>query len=103
MQSASRRRPPPTQHPAKSPRKRWLGLAAAWLLAALLIFLHLRAALDYVSLLDRLGSANGASARTPLQQVVPAHYSDAQMWARLVLDAGESHEARIRFTTSDNA
>jgi tetratricopeptide (TPR) repeat protein len=103
MRSGSHQRPTKSQPVARPPRRPWLALAATWLLLALLIVLHTRAVLEYVRFLDGLGPGGTSEARTPMRQVVPAHYSDAQTWARLLLDAGENRDARIRFTTSDNA
>jgi hypothetical protein len=84
-------------------RTRWWILAGAWLLCALLIFAHGNAVRDYVATLDQLGQRDGKLPDTPLRQVIPARYSDAQMWVRHVLDAEEHGEARVRFTHVDNA
>ncbi|MBI4624908.1 MAG: hypothetical protein HY736_17045, partial [Verrucomicrobia bacterium] len=39
----------------------------------------------------------------PLRQVIPSRHADGQMWVRHALAARESHQARVRFTVSDNA
>lgn len=78
-------------------------MLATWIICAALILLHARAVRDYVGLLNGIGMKNPRSAATPLRQVVPARYADAQMWVRHVLTAEETGVARLRFTPVDNA
>lgn len=87
----------------ESTRARWLILAGAWALCALLILTHGQSVRDYVAKIDQLGQRDGKLPDTPLRQVIPARYSDAQMWVRHVLAAEENGEARVRFTHADNA
>ncbi len=87
----------------ESPRRRWILLGAAWMITAILIALHTRIVADYVDLLDEAGQREGGDRSTPLRQIIPAHYGDAQMWIRHVINGHETGQARIRFTTVDNA
>ncbi|HUR56164.1 MAG TPA: hypothetical protein VM029_00535 [Opitutaceae bacterium] len=80
----------------------WLVMLAAWLVCAALVVLHTAAVRDYVAFLNGLGPPRG-EVPTPLEQVIPARYADAQMWVRHALAAEEGPTARIRFTDADNA
>ncbi|MEX2045340.1 MAG: hypothetical protein WD941_08305, partial [Opitutus sp.] len=84
-------------------RRRWLILGGTWAIAAGLIALHTATVLDYVALLDRAGMHDTDAAPTPLRQIIPAHHADAQMWIRHALEGSEAGQARVRFTTVDNA
>ena len=83
-------------------RVRWRVMLATWGICGLLILLHTRVVRDYVALLDVQGR-HGAAPATPLQQVIPARYADAQMWVRHALAGREAGVARVRFTAADNA
>ena len=91
--------------PATDKRRRmpWLSLGATWAVLAGLVFVHALIGRHYIGILDRQGLRGAGRAATPLGQVIPARYADAQMWVRNALDATEAGQARVRFTTSDNA
>lgn len=78
-------------------------LAAVWLVGTLLVLLHSAAEREYVTLLHGLGQRQGAESATPLRQVIPARYADAQMWVRHALVRQETGAYRLRFTPVDNA
>ncbi|MBM3864633.1 MAG: hypothetical protein FJ381_01885 [Verrucomicrobia bacterium] len=86
---------------APSPRPpRWL-LPLGWAVAAALAGLHAAVEGDYRRLLGELGVRPGAD--TPLRQVVPARYADAQIWVRHALEQPETGVVRLRFTPADDA
>lgn len=78
-------------------------MLATWFVAAFLILAHTAAVRDYIALLDGLGRPASGEIRTPLKQVIPARYADAQMWVRHALAAREAGELRVRRTSIDNA
>lgn len=78
-------------------------MAATWIACAILVLLHTATVREYVRQLDALGRPAGGEPATPLRQVMPARYADAQMWVRHVIAAEASGVARLRFTTVDNA
>lgn len=84
-------------------RSWWLAMLATWGVCAGLVLLHTAADREYIALLDGLGLRDAPEPTTPLRQVIPARYADAQMWVRHALAATEAGEARVRFTTVDNA
>jgi hypothetical protein len=94
--------------PSPAPRAaglgpRWLALLAIWLVGATLVLLHSAADRDYIAVLNGLGLRDAPDATTPLRQVIPARYADAQMWVRHALTQRETGAARLRFTSVDNA
>ena len=94
---------PMTPPDLESPRPRWLVLAGAWLVCAVLIGAHTSAVRDYLALLDQAAGPAAAETTTPLRQLIPARHADAQMWVRHTVAAQEAGAARTRFTTVDNA
>src|SRR5688500_9748133 len=78
-------------------------LLMAWFVCGVLLLAHHRAIREYVDLLNAVQPARAADAGLPMQQVIPARFADAQMWARHVTAAREAGEARTRFTRVDNA
>lgn len=78
-------------------------MLATWFVATFLILAHTAAVRDYIELLDGLGRPASGGIRTPLKQVIPARYADAQMWVRHALAAREAGELRVRRTMIDNA
>lgn len=89
--------------PTVAARFPWLVLAAVWLAGTILVLLHAAAEREYVALLNGLGQRPGTESATPLRQVIPARYADAQMWVRHALTHRETGAARLRFTRTDNA
>lgn len=87
----------------ESRRIRWSVMLAAWAVAGGLILLDAAVGRGYVALLDAQGLRGAEEATTPLRQVIPARYGDAQMWVRHVLDGQDTGAGRVRFTTVDNA
>ena len=78
-------------------------LAAAWLVAALLLFSDASATRDYLTMVGRLGLRGEAHATTPLAQMYPEFASDAQTWVRHALSLIEGDSVRLRHTLIDNA
>lgn len=89
--------------PPEPPRTRWLWLAAAWSIVAVLAVLHSIAVRDYVTLLDSMGRQGGAAVATPLSRPCPTMFADTQMWVRHALTLVETDAWRIRYTDTDNA
>ena len=77
-------------------------LFLAWLVAAMLVLAHARAARDYLSLSEGLGLRGATQASTPLRATYFAFY-DAPAWVRLSLSLAEGEQLRLRHTTIDNA
>jgi len=86
---------------APSPRPPRGLLPLGWAVAAALAGLHAAVEGDYRRLLGELGVRPGAD--TPLRQVVPARYADAQIWVRHALEQPETGVVRLRFTPADDA
>lgn len=78
-------------------------MLAVWIGVAVLIWLHARVGREYVALLDQAGVRVTADTATPLRQIIPARYADAQMWVRHALTADAERSARVRTTHVDNA
>lgn len=87
----------------ESPRTRWLVLFATWCLCTAFVVLHAQAVRDYIGMIDGVGLRGAPEAATPMRQVIPTRYADAQMWIRHALAGREAGELRVRFTTADNA
>ena len=82
---------------------RRVALAAAWLVAALILFSHALAVRDYLDLAGRLGLRGAVESPTPLKQAYPAFATDAHMWVRHALALLEGGSLRLRHTDVDNA
>jgi len=87
----------------ESRRAWWVAMLGTWVVCGALILLHTRVVREYVALLDAQGLHGAEAASTPLRQVIPARFADAQMWVRHALAAREAGDARVRFTQADNA
>jgi tetratricopeptide (TPR) repeat protein len=81
---------------------RWLILAAAWAMVAVLAIWHTAAMRDYVALLDSVGRNTPENA-TPLRRPAPAAFSDSHTWLRYALATQEGGPWQVRFTDIDNA
>jgi hypothetical protein len=88
---------------AESRPTRWQILLLTWFLCAILVVLHTLAVRDYLELLGSRGRLGAREAGTPLQQVIPAGYADAQMWVRHAIDGAAAGHLRVRHTEVDNA
>jgi hypothetical protein len=77
---------------AESRESRWQILIATWVLCAALVILHTFAVSDYLKLLGSRGLRGAHDAATPLRQVVPAGYADAQMWIRHAIDGQAAYD-----------
>jgi tetratricopeptide (TPR) repeat protein len=78
-------------------------MLATWMVCGSAVLLHTTAVRDYIAVLDRLGLRDAPAPSTPLRQVIPARYADAQLWVRHALAAAETGDRRVRFTRADNA
>ncbi|MSU47665.1 MAG: hypothetical protein EXS37_00960 [Opitutus sp.] len=88
---------------AESRQTRWRILLTTWSLCALLVVLHTLAACGHVVLLGAQGLRGVSKATTPLRQVIPAGYADAQMWVRHAVAGEDKLPFRVRHTHADNA
>jgi tetratricopeptide (TPR) repeat protein len=84
-------------------RARWLCLAAAWLIAATLLFLHANAFRQDLELANNVGLRGAQVAPTPMKRVCPTMYADALMWVRNALDLAHGAGPQMRYTHADNA
>jgi tetratricopeptide (TPR) repeat protein len=82
---------------------RWFALVATWSVCAVVVLLHTNAVRDYLAMVDAMGRRPGVETTTPMRHVVPSRYADAQVWVRHAIAAEASGNARVRFTTDDNA
>ncbi len=82
---------------------RWLGLIAAWAVAAFFIYDHTAAFRDNLELNNHLGLRGAAVSPTPMKRVCPTMYADALMWVRHSLDLAHGAGPQMRFTHADNA
>jgi hypothetical protein len=82
-------------------RARWIALALAWLVVALLAVVDARAERDYVTLLDESGMLPTDS--LAMTRPVPANYADAQTWTRYAVAIEHGAPRRLHFTHDDNA
>lgn len=86
----------------ESRRACWGILLGTWVAAAGLILAQTFAMRGYIALLDELARPE-APLVTPLQQVIPARFADAQMWLRHALDTQQANQLRSHYTQADNA
>jgi tetratricopeptide (TPR) repeat protein len=87
----------------ESRRTRWLILLAGWIVAATVLFWHTKEVQRYVALVDQLGQRDAGMPTTPLRQVCPTVYADAQMWVLHALALQEGNDPQLRSTKIDNS
>src|SRR5215467_1163152 len=82
-------------------RSRLFPLVVAWMFVAGVAWADAATMNQYVAMLDASGTL--ATDSLPLKRSIPAEYSDARTWVRYAIAIAETGNARVRWTTIDNA